>query len=471
MGYLYNDGSNNLSYQTAITQIIPGSANTVLLSGGSNNITAGTGLTYNGSLLSVAGDVSASGNVTASGNVVASNISGTLTTASQTNITAVGILTGLQINGATIANGAFNTGNASVSNLAASGNVSAAGQIISSIATGTAPLVVTSTTTVANLHVAVAGNAGTVTSAAQPNITSLGTLSSLSVSGNANVGNIGATGGYFTAIVQGGTFNGSGSGLTSLNASNITSGTISSSYVPTLNQNTTGYAATVSSAAQPNITSVGTLTSLSVSGNANIGNVGTAGQLVSTVATGTAPIVVTSTTQVANLNVATAGVAGTVTSAAQPNITSVGTLSSLSASGDITAANLHANSGTVTAGSLYTPGNINGANVIATSYHIRSVATGISAAGSTQGGATALTKEINIVSTVSSGQGVALPAAVAGMIVTVTNTTGTALLVYPASGAAINSLSTNAAFSQGTTTIQFIAPTTTQWYTTGATYA
>ena len=169
--------------------------------------------------------------------------------------------------------------------------------------------------------------------------TSVGTLSTLSVSGNANVGNIGANNGVFTSV------SGSGAALTSLNASNITSGTIGASYVATLNQNTTGYAATVSASAQPNITSTGTLSSLSVSGTANIGNINLSnisvtGQIVSTLATGTAPFAVTSTTQVANLNVATAGVAGTVTAASQPNITSLGTLSSVSVSGNATVGNV-----------------------------------------------------------------------------------------------------------------------------------
>lgn len=55
------------------------------------------------------------------------------------------------------------------------------------------------------------------------------------------------------------------------------------------------------------------------------GNV-SASSFTSTVTTGTVPFVVNSTTQVANLNVATAGTAGTVTTAAQPNITSLGNL-------------------------------------------------------------------------------------------------------------------------------------------------
>lgn len=150
-------------------------------------------------------------------------------------------------------------------------------------------------------------------------------------------------------------------------------------------------------------------------------------------------------------NVASATTAGTVTTAAQPNITSVGTLTSL----------------TVT-------GNVSGSNLIASSYHIRSVSAGISAAGTTQGTATAITREFNQVTTVASGaNGVALPSATAGMAITVTNTNANSVNVYPASGAAIGSLTANAAFTQpgNNATIQYVAMTSTQWYTVGATYS
>jgi hypothetical protein len=65
--------------------------------------------------------------------------------------------------------------------------------------------------------------------------------------------------------------------------------------------------------AQPNVTSVGTLASLAVTGNVTAGNV-TGANLVS-----------------ANF------VAGTLTTAAQPNITSVGSLTSLDVTGNVTA--------------------------------------------------------------------------------------------------------------------------------------
>lgn len=117
-------------------------------------------------------------------------------------------------------------------------------------------------------------------------------------------------------------------------------------------------------------------------------------------------------------------------------------------------------------------GNINGANLISSTYTIRGVATGISAAGSTQGTATVLAKDINVVSTVLSGNGVQLPAAVAGMNLFISNTSANSLLVYPATSGYINTLAINTGLTMGAgATLQFIAPTTTQWYSVGATFA
>jgi hypothetical protein len=86
---------------------------------------------------------------------------------------------------------------------------------------------------------------------------------------------------------------------------------------------------------------------------------------------------------------------------------------------------------------------------------------------------TVLTKELNLVSTVGdSSQGVKLPAAIAGMVICITNSTANNMLVYPDTGAAINSLAANAAYTHiAGSTLQYIAPTTTQWYTVGATYS
>ena len=86
-----------------------------------------------------------------------------------------------------------------------------------------------------------------------------------------------------------------------------------------------------------------------IPGTLAVSNTITGTRLISNIATGTAPLVVTSTTQVANLNVATAG---TVITNAQPNITSVGTLISLTVTGNILSGNVYANSGTVGAATL-----------------------------------------------------------------------------------------------------------------------
>jgi hypothetical protein len=210
---------------------------------------------------------------------------------------------------------------------------------------------VTSTTFVGALTGA-ATTAGTVTTAAQPNITSVGTLSSVSVSGNVQGGNIrtawlvSATG-----TVTGSSFSGAGTGLTGTAAS--------------LSVGSATTAGTVTTAAQPNITSVGTLSSVSVTGNVQGGNIRTAG-LVSATGTVTGSSFSGAGTNLtgtaASLTVGTATVAGTVTTAAQPNITSVGTLSALAVTGNITGNNIAGNSaiinGDITGNTITASGNI-----------------------------------------------------------------------------------------------------------------
>lgn len=133
---------------------------------------------------------------------------------------------------------------------------------------------------------------GTLLTANQPNITSVGTLVALSVTGNVAAGNISAS-----------TLSGSLSG-------------------------------TVLTSAQPNITSVGTLISLSVTGNVQAGNViatqfnGNTFGIHSGNASGT--------------SASFTSIAGTLTTAAQPNITTVGTLISVAVTGNVTAANVNA---------------------------------------------------------------------------------------------------------------------------------
>ena len=341
-------------------------------------------------------------------------------------------------------------GTANVININANGNVRA-NLLFSNVATGTAPITVTSTTRVANLNVshanvsdfetvttqntgtfypvfvnanttanyalgsnaafsfnAATGNlvstllTGTLTTAAQPNITSVGSLSTLTVTGNANVGNLGTAGLIIaTGNVSGGNIN-TGGVVTA--TGNVTGGNLITGGVVTATGNITG----------GNINSAGTMT---------------ASRLVSNIATGTAPFTVTSTTQVANLNVATAGLAtfattanavaganvsgtvanatfatsagsattaGTVTTAAQPNITSVGTLSSLTVSANVSTGGIrtdnyyYANGVSISFAGTYSNSNVSaflaafGSNTITTTGNIS--AGNISASGNISAG-------------------------------------------------------------------------------------
>jgi hypothetical protein len=88
----------------------------------------------------------------------------------------------------------------------------------------------------------------------------------------------------------------------------------------------------------------------------------------------------------------------------------------------------------------------------------------ISAAGTTQGTATAITSDINEITTATSGQGVILPTAVAGMKIDVINATSVSIYVYPATGAAIGNLGTNAGLLvTAFTTVELVAATSTVW--------
>ena len=150
-----------------------------------------------------------------------------------------------------------------------------------------------------------------VSQGAQPNITSVGTLTSLSV----------------TSTVSAGTFSGSGSGLTSVPGANVT-GTVQSAVV----------AQVVSQAAQPNITSVGTLSSLSVTGTVSGGTFSGSGSGLTNIPASSID--------------GTVATAQSVVAAAQSNITSVGTLTGLSIQGLLVASNASGIS------------NINASNVI-----------------------------------------------------------------------------------------------------------
>jgi hypothetical protein len=90
----------------------------------------------------------------------------------------------------------------------------------------------------------------------------------------------------------------------------------------------------------------------------------------------------------------------------------------------------------------------------------------ITAAGTTQAGATALTSQFNVVTTVPVGSGVVLPTAVAGNHCIVRNSGANPLLVYPAGTAQINLLAASAAYGpiQPNLTAYFEAQSAAQWF-------
>ena len=275
---------------------------------------------------------------------------GTVTTNAQPNITSVGSLTGLTVSNATGVVDFTTTANVTlgaVANLHISGGSSS--QFLQTDGSGTLTWAgISSSSTLANgtseVSIPVVNGNVNVTAAGNANIlvvtgTGANISGTLKVSGQSNLGAVG------NVIITGGTngqylqTNGSGNlvwvGISS--SSSLANGNSEVS-IPVANSNV-------------NITAVGNTTmvitgtganitgTLNTTGNANVGNLGTAQvlasanvtapQLISNIAVGTAPFVVTSTTQVANLNVATAG---TVTTNAQPNITSVGSLTGLTVS-------------------------------------------------------------------------------------------------------------------------------------------
>jgi hypothetical protein len=384
--YFFGNGSQLTGITVAAgSSIVNGTSNVVVISNG--NVTTSVGGTSNVLVVSAAGAV-VTGTFNATGNAnvgnigatrgVFTNIAGTLETASQTNITAVGTLGSLSVTGnANVGNigatrgvftnisGTIESGSASQTNITAVGTLGSL--TVSGNITGQSNVLVTSNITAGNINsvsgiLSVTGNAnvgnigatrgvftnivGTLETASQTNITSVGTLGSLSVTGNANVGNIGATRGVFTNIA--GTIESGSASQTNITAvgtlgsltvsgnitgqsnvlvtSNITAGNINSvSGILSVTGNAnvgnvgatrgvfTNVVGTLETASQTNITSVGTLGSLSVTGNANVGNIG------------------------ATRGVFT-NIAGTIESgsASQTNITAVGTLTALTVSGNLT---------------------------------------------------------------------------------------------------------------------------------------
>jgi hypothetical protein len=312
---------------------------TSLLSSGAVNITnSTTSTTTSTGALIVTGGVGIGGALNIGGSISATgNITGTLATASQPNITSVGTLTNLSVSGNI--NGTLAT--ASQPNITSVGtltNLSVSGNINGTLATASQPNI-TSVGTLTSLSVS--GNiTGTLATASQPNITSVGILTSLTSSGAVNITNSTASTTTSTGALR--VTGGVGIG----GALNI-GGSISAT------GNITG---TLATASQPNITLVGILTSLTSSGAVNITN------STASTSTSTGALIVTGGVGIGGaLNIggsisATGNITGTLATASQPNITSVGTLTSLLSSGVVNITNSTASTTTSTGALIVTGG-------------------------------------------------------------------------------------------------------------------
>jgi len=222
-----------------------------------------------------------SGTINATGNANTGNLGTTTLIATTGNITTV--------NSTTINSGLLQNGNSNIT-------ITSNGNIAMTAAGGTTELIITST------GVNISGT--------------------LNATGNANVGNISAAQGIFTNV------SGNGSALTSLTGSNVT-GQVGNALI----------SGTVYTAAQPNITSVGTLTGLNVNGNITAANITANTGVFTGNGSGLSAIAGANVTGTV-ANATHASTANTVTTAAQPNITSVGTLTSLTVSGNMTLSNV-----------------------------------------------------------------------------------------------------------------------------------
>ena len=255
------------------------------------------------------GNISAVGNITSGnadlGNLVTANFfTGVLTTGDQPNITSVGTLTSLDVTGNAVVGGVVTDDYYYANGIAIVFGESAAGSNTQiqfnsdGVFDGSSKLTfdnvsdtLTVTGNVSATDVTASTLGGSLTTSDQPNITSIGTLTSLDVtgnitSGNANLGNL-TTSNYFTGV------------LTTSDQPNITSiGTLTSLDV-TGDVTASTFTGSLTTSDQPNITAVGTLTSLDVTGD------------------------VTAST-----------FTGVLTTGDQPNITAVGTLTSLDVTGN-----------------------------------------------------------------------------------------------------------------------------------------
>ena len=368
-GLITGDGGG---ISNVVAANISGTINLATFAGTANAV-AGSNVSGEVPFAQVANSVTLA-NVSGAGNIASINIDGaagnvlygngafapvsattaqTVTTAAQPNITSTGTLTGLNVNGTITAVGI--TANTGVIAGDGSGLSAIAGANVTGAVTfaGTANAVAGANVTG---EVTFAATANAVAYANVSGTPTLGNISTINIDGAA--ANVLYGNGVFAAAPGGGSYGdsnvvtllnafgsntitttgvitGVGSGLSGLVGANVTGEvTFAATANAVAGANVSGTvplattSGTVSTAAQPNITSTGTLTSLTVNGALGVTGSG--------VITGDGGGI--SNIAAANISgtIGTATLAQEVINSAQPNIGSVGTLTSLTVSGNIT---------------------------------------------------------------------------------------------------------------------------------------
>jgi hypothetical protein len=325
--------------------------------------------------------VTASATVSAAGNITAANLRTGGSVSAVGNLIGGGVSTnGIVSAAGNVVSGAYFIGDGGyLSNITVTSNVA-----VTQLANGTTNWTIRGTTgpitgdvnAVANVVIittdlfTMTGNISATGNVIGAHLTTAGTISA---TGNITGGNVTATIGNFNTVI----------GVA--NASNLTTGTVPSDRLAGVYTiDIGGYAATVSAASQPNITSVGNMSGLSVVGNIQTGNlltnglISAAGNITGNFILGNGACLTGVITSVANINNGTSNVTiatanGNVTvgvdgtnNVVVVTATSVNVTGSISASGNITGSNLNAAnlslSGNVLS-AINTTANITGSNL------------------------------------------------------------------------------------------------------------
>jgi hypothetical protein len=387
------------------TWVFNGVAWKLQTAGAINNIPIGNAIPSTGAFTNLSaasitgGAVSITGNIQA-GNLAVSYVTGTLLTPAQPNITSIGTLTGLTTSGTVVANALSIANNAVIGgNLTISGNVSILGNI-SSVTGNSAQFFGNTTTGFGALYAGILSGYLSEPQATLQSTANYNGYAGILNGQNINSGQEASTDiflsadngtyvdGFLDMGIASSTYNYSGYNLLAANdgylyvAGNATTGggnlvlgtylnndiVFATGGLDTVNQVmriTSANVVNVMSTVISTSSSTGALVvsgGVGIGGNVNIGGkISTAGNVVANVFVGngaglTSLVGSAVTGTVANATYAVN--AGTVTTNAQPNITSVGALSSVTVTGNAVAGNL------LTTGQLSATGNITGNNFL-----------------------------------------------------------------------------------------------------------